>query len=73
MTTMHEIQFAYEVGEEVVFLLGEEARAAGAVWSIGEIVERGISAGRPRYTVRFRAGNETHTVIVGQDAIEGTA
>ena len=72
MTTMHEIEFAYEVAEEVVFRLGEGAHDA-AVWSIGEIVERAVSDGRPHYVVRFRAGDEARTAIVGQDAIEGTA
>ena len=72
MTTMHEVEFAYEVGEEVVFQLsGSDAN--GAAWSIGEVVERIICGERPRYTVRYQEGDARRMATVGEDAIEGTA
>jgi hypothetical protein len=71
MTTMHEVEFAYDIGEEVVFRLDGVAGADG--WSIGEIVERIISGGRPRYTVRYQEGDERRMVTVAEDAVEGTA
>jgi hypothetical protein len=72
MTTMHEVEFAYDIGEEVVFRLGP-ATTAGATWSIGEIVERIISSGHPRYTNRFRDADALRTVAVAENAIDGTA
>lgn len=69
MTTMQDVGFAYEVGEEVVFRPGSEDEA----WSIGEIVERGISGDRPRYTVRYQDGEERRVAVVGEGAIEGVA
>ena len=51
MTVMHEIEFAYAVGEEVLFRL-DGAEVVGrpiddAAWSIGEIAGRVASGGRP--------------------------
>ena len=72
MTVMHEVEFEYEVGEEVVFRLNV-VDGGGPAWSIGEIVERRVAGGRPTYTVRFRDGDAPRAVAIAEEAIEGTA
>lgn len=71
MTVMHEVEFEYEVGEEVVFDL--PPHQTGPEWTIGEIVERVVSEGQPRYVVRFVEGDGMRSVVVDERAIEGIA
>ena len=77
MTVMHEVEFQFAVGEEVVVRLDQAEMRDGAAdlpsWSIGEIVERFLRSGRPSYALTVRHGDGVLTCIVAEQAIEGTA
>jgi hypothetical protein len=77
MTVMHEVEFQFAVGEEVVVRLDQaEVRGDAAdlpAWSIGEIVERFVRGGRPSYALTMRIGDAVLTCVVAEQAIEGTA
>ncbi|MDP9237989.1 MAG: hypothetical protein M3P30_11445 [Chloroflexota bacterium] len=85
MTVMRQIeQFAYGVGEEVVFGLTQAEAfdldrgapitpASMPAWTIGVIVARKREGGVPSYLVRFEHHRVPCLTLAGQHQIEGTA